>query len=378
MANETMTGWERFWAALSLQEKPDRVPVAPKIVGTVATFQGISQGEANRKQLFQDAFVKTFKDFGGWDAQCDYFTRTDYQHWLITMDPVRILVPGFDRPDDNMIMVEECEFMNYEDYDRIIEEGYKKFWYDDLIFRVTGWKPEDVPKNTEFLWKNLTKEAEVWQQELGLEAAYGGVIQTPFFLLSLGRSLIRFTEDLYYKPEKVEKAIQRMTDDFTVDLLNSVKQSGKKSVLIIEERAGAALYPLRIFERFFWQYTKKMVDTLWSEGIVSVFHVDTDWGKNIPYFKELPKGSFCLQLDSTTDMIAARKTLGNHGSLWGDIPATLMSLGSSQEVRDYCKRLVKEVGYDGGFILGTGCDLPIDCKPENFRTMLEVAKESFY
>lgn len=78
-------------------------------------------------------------------------------------------------------------------------------------------------------------------------------------------------------------------------------------------------------------------------------------------------------LDSTTDMIAAKELLQGHAMFWGDIPPSLQTLGTPEEVADYCKRLIDEVGYEGGFILGTGCDTPPDCKPENLRAIVDTA-----
>jgi uroporphyrinogen-III decarboxylase len=56
----------------------------------------------------------------------------------------------------------------------------------------------------------------------------------------------------------------------------------------------------------------------------------------------------------------------------GDVPASLLSLGKADEVRDYCKRLIDEIGRGGGFMLTTGCECPIDVKPENLRAMVET------
>jgi len=60
--------------------------------------------------------------------------------------------------------------------------------------------------------------------------------------------------------------------------------------------------------------------------------------------------------------------------IYGDLPAAMLSHGKPEEVEAYCKKLIDEVGRDGGFILGSGCAVPPDCKPENFRMMLETAK----
>jgi len=43
-------------------------------------------------------------------------------------------------------------------------------------------------------------------------------------------------------------------------------------------------------------------------------------------------------------------------------------------VASYCRRLIDEVGADGGFILGSGCSVPPDVEPENFRSLIEAAK----
>jgi uroporphyrinogen-III decarboxylase len=60
--------------------------------------------------------------------------------------------------------------------------------------------------------------------------------------------------------------------------------------------------------------------------------------------------------------------------LKGDISAALMSIGKPEDVAAYSKRLIDEVGADGGFILGTGCSVPPDAKFENLRAMVETGK----
>jgi hypothetical protein len=62
--------------------------------------------------------------------------------------------------------------------------------------------------------------------------------------------------------------------------------------------------PLKIFERFWWSYTQKIVDAFHSEGIMLTFHLDMRWDKNIHYFKELPRKSIMIELDGTTNIFA--------------------------------------------------------------------------
>ena len=56
------------------------------------------------------------------------------------------------------------------------------------------------------------------------------------------------------------------------------------------------------------------------------------------------------------------------------MPAALLSIGKPEDVEAYCRKLIDEVGGDGGFILGSGCSVPADARPENFRAMIETGK----
>ena len=88
----------------------------------------------------------------------------------------------------------------------------------------------------------------------------------PFFTLSLMRSMVAFTKDLYYNPDPVERAIKRMTADVIASQIPLAKMFGLGTLLITEERASAYIYPPRVFERFWWPYTKQIVNAFWSEG----------------------------------------------------------------------------------------------------------------
>ena len=160
--------------------------------------------------------------------------------------------------------------------------------------------------------------------------------------------------------------------------LKAIELSGTKAIEYTDERASAYMFPLKIFERFWLPYAIEFVEAMWSKGVVTVLHCDTNWIKNIPYFKEFPKGSLCVQFDSTTPMREAKEILGDHIQYWGDVPATLLAYGQPDEVTAYCKDLIKDVGYDGGFVLTAACETPPDCKKENFEAMLEAARSSKY
>jgi len=372
MARETMTSKERVEAALRL-EKPDRVPIVPALMVAAAShLAGVSRAQVCADvNVAIDALLKVFDDFGGWDAI--WQPVPDVPHLFQLILPMKIKVPGIDLPDNYVMQILEEEVLKPEDYDKIAEMGWFKFHTEDCIFRVCDTTPEDVTKWAIEAFAAMSRvTAEV--EKRGVSLLLGSAAMHPFFTLSLGRSMVKFTEDLYYSPEKLERALKRLTAEFIQSTITACKVSGTKVGNCTEERASAFYYPLWVFERFWWPYTMEIVDAMWSEGLVTLFHMDTPWDKNIPYFKKLPRGSYILELDSTTDIFAAKEVVRGHGIIHGDVPAALYSLGKPEDMEAYVKKLIDEVGGDGGYILGDGCSTAADAKPENFRAMLETAK----
>ena len=80
-----------------------------------------------------------------------------------------------------------------------------------------------------------------------------------------------------------------------------------------------------------------------------------------------------VRLDKT-DIFRAKEILGDHLCIEGNVPATLLQMGSVQDVKDHCKKLIDVVGKGGGYILGPRSSTD-EVKPENLKTMIEFTKE---
>lgn len=370
MLKEVMTPAERMEAAINL-EQPDRVPICPLIgVPSAAGMLGLNLGELHKdlnKAL--DALLKLFDEFGGWDG----WVAIPNSKLFYNLGGIGVKVPGVDLPDNYQIQFEEKEILKVEDYKTIAELGWKRFVKEEYLYRISDMRPEDLPNARNEFWKLAGRAAREWiKRKVGLRVSTSYL--HPFFTLSLQRSLIKFTEDLYYRPKLVEAALERMTDEMIGAGIYSTKRTGFKYIFISEERAEGSIYPLKIFERFWWPYTKKIVEAWNAEGIKVWLHLDHCWDMNLPYFKELPRASAIIDLDGLTDIFAAKKVLHDHLCIMSDVNASLLSLGTPNDVEVYCKKLIDKLGVDGGHILASGCEVPPNCKRENFRAMIETGK----
>ena len=117
---------------------------------------------------------------------------------------------------------------------------------------------------------------------------------------------------------------------------------------------------------------KETIKTFYNEGLICILHCDGNWTPMLKFFKNFPHQSCIVELDGETDIFEAKRILGDHLCIKGNVPATLLAFGSKDEVISYCERLIKIIGKDNGFILSSGCEVPINAKIENVKAMVET------
>ncbi len=366
-----MTPRERLEAAIALK-KPDRVPAAPLILQFAGRYGGITGEE----YLFDgekaaEAVDKTFYGLGGWDA---WPLFVPIQGHALTMRPIKYRFPGRELSLDSSYQVVEEPYMAIEDYDVIANEGYGTF-FKRLHHKVY---PDYTPEHLGPLRGKLKAEQlaniKRWADR-GIPTISGGMIQIPIDDLIQYRSMKELATDLFRRPDKVLKAIELMTPIVAETGKKGAQGSGALGVWLGGLRSNSSFLSMKQFEKFVLPSLVTIVHALVEAGLVVYLHFDQDWTPNLPYLKELPKGRCILATDGTTDLVKAKEILGDHMCLMGDVPSTLLALGTPQEVEDYCRQRIEIVGAGGGYILSSGCELPIDAKPENVKAMLESVEK---
>jgi len=73
-------------------------------------------------------------------------------------------------------------------------------------------------------------------------------------------------------------------------------------------------------------------------------------------------------------MRRAKEVLGGKACIAGNVPIALLTVGTPDDVRAYCKDLIDTVAGDGGFILGASGQTE-DVKIENVKAMVDFTKE---
>ena len=89
--------------------------------------------------------------------------------------------------------------------------------------------------------------------------------------------------------------------------------------------------------------------------------------------KDVPKGKVIWGFDAT-DMAQAKKILGDVACITGNVPLSLLELGTPAEVKDNVRKLIDTAGKNGGYIMMNGAVID-KAKIENVKAMIDFTKQ---
>jgi uroporphyrinogen-III decarboxylase len=358
--------YNRIRTAISLG-KPDRVPVVLMADAFCANHLGVKLSEyCMDVELSNITQMKSLTSLGEIDGvEKPHVNALQFSAvWLSKMK-----IPGRDLPEGVLWQVDEAELMTAEDYDTIIDKGYKQFFVNFCKTKLSskGDVLEAVQKVYDFMPRAIKN-----YESAGTGVCCPVLTGLPYDAFTGGRTMAKFTRDVFKMPDKVQAAMDVMMIDLLAGLRQQIRTYKPFGVWLSGMRAASEFVSPKIWQRMVFPYIKKIVNTIVEEGAYVFLHFDSNWERDLEYFKELPKGKCAFGSDHATDIFKLKKVLGDHMCIKGDVPASLLTLGTPDEVYNYCTRLISEIG-PSGYILAQGCDIPANAKVENVKAMICAA-----
>ena len=126
------------------------------------------------------------------------------------------------------------------------------------------------------------------------------------------------------------------------------------------------------FNKFYWPTLKKVLLGLVEEGIMPLCFAEGTYNSRLDIIADFPAGMVAWYFDQT-DMHKAKDVLKNKACILGNVPTSIMSTGTPDQVTAYCKDLVDYCGKGGGFMLTNGAMVDVTAD-ENIRAMLDSVK----
>jgi uroporphyrinogen-III decarboxylase len=387
---------------------PDRVPVEMSFGYFPARYTGIPCSVVYYDPpRWLAAFKKTVVDFE--PDGLFYIQALSPGKALETLDPKTSRWPGHGVPENHGNQAIEGEWMKADEYDLLMNdptdftlrvylprtvgsmEAFAKF--PQLSAGVFGFQgamslaewlaaPETAAAierlqkagSESLAWRKsipvLSKEVEA----LGFPVGGMGAGGAPFDqVMNTLRGMQGTMLDMYRQPDKLLELIDSFLQKSLKRIAQMPRSNDAPRVFMATHRGSDGFMNLKQFETFYWPGLKKVILGVIDKGMVPAIFFEGNWTARLEYLLELPRGKVLAHFDST-DIFRAKEVLKDHICIRGNVPGSLLTAGSPQDVKDYVKKLIDVVGKGGGLIVCPRV-VPDEATPENLHAMIDFTKE---
>jgi hypothetical protein len=223
-------------------------------------------------------------------------------------------------------------------------------------------------------WMGMVMEVGAAATAAGYPGTFGGLAKAPFDTLG---DTLRGTRgimmDMFQRPDKLQAAMERLVPLVIDSAIQMCELSGMPLVFFPLHKGADGFMSSNQYETFYWPTLKKVVMALANEGILSVLFAEGSYNQRLEIVSDLPKAAVAWYFDQT-DIIRAKKILGDKCCIIGNVPTSLLMTGTPQDVKEHCRKLIEACAPGGGYILAAGANID-EGDPENLRALMAAAKE---
>ena len=367
-----MTSIERVNKHMNLEE-PDRVGIAP-----LGGFYRAPLANMSIEEFLMDpdkadeAFEYGFKKHGGIDmAETGFLLAqylgpmpggfsTFYLDWHL---PGRERDP-YDIPNLNERAKEE-PLMTEDDYDLILKHGFHRFF----SFKRAG--VGDLALLASH-GPRVGQLARKWWEQYKVPTMIDSMMDQPIGTIARLRGTTNFLLDLRRHPDKMLEVLDIASEAGICYSLALAERVHATTLILGSSSLSADFVSPKIFEKFALPFILRSAWAAVEAGYRLQYHFDTNWTPLLPYMKDLPPKSGFYHMDERTDIFEAKKILGDHLCLLGNLKPSLFTFGTEDEVEYQVKEIIDRCGGGGGLIVSS--ELPADAKFELVDKMIQTVK----
>ncbi len=211
-------------------------------------------------------------------------------------------------------------------------------------------------------------------RDFGYPDYFQGAAMPPFDVLSHSmRGMSGTMMDMFRQPDKLLEACEFILKKTLERPLPPPSENGYTRIFMTNTRGSDDFLSMKQFQTFYWPTFKKLVMALIKRGHTPCIFFEGKFTSRLEYLLEFPKGSILARFDST-DIFRAKDVLKDHICIEGNVPSSLLQVGTKEDVIAHCKKLIDYCGKGGGYILSPRSSTD-EVNPVNFKAMIEFTKE---
>jgi uroporphyrinogen-III decarboxylase len=208
----------------------------------------------------------------------------------------------------------------------------------------------------------------------GFPQYFQGAAMPPFDVISHSlRGMSGTMTDMFRRPDKLMEMCEFILEKTLERPLPLPNENGYIRIFMTNTRGSDDFLSMKQFQTFYWPTFKKLVMTLIERGATPCIFFEGNFTSRLEYLLEFPKGKLLARFD-TTDIFKAKEILKDHVCIEGNVPSSLLQVGTVEQVKEHCKKLIDVVGKGGGYILAPRSSTD-EVNPANLKAMIEFTKE---
>ena len=206
---------------------------------------------------------------------------------------------------------------------------------------------------------------------IGDEVFIVPVIGAPFTTSAALRGTDVFIKELYTDPELVH-TVMKVATQSAKNLIDAYVRVGGVPVTV-EPVATGSMISEKHFREFVLPYLKEVYAHIHSHGLPGVLHICGKTKRVIKCMVE--SGADVLSIDDI-DLLEAKEMVGEKVCLMGNVsPADGMLKGNPDIIGSMVKECISKASKNPrGFIVATGCEVPIKTPHGNMVAFLEAGR----
>ncbi|MBN1453832.1 MAG: hypothetical protein JW963_22650 [Anaerolineales bacterium] len=311
-------------------------------------------------------------------------------------------------PDHLAIQAVEGEYMRADEYKDFIADP-TAFWLKQYLPRAYGalaplamlpdfprisesvdtidlLVPFGLPPFQEMLHKMMEAGNELMKtlgavgQTGAMVAAEGfpsmglNIVKTPFdYLGDTLRGTKGILMDMYRRPNDLLAACEAYVPVLIKSIVSASDRTGAPAALYVLHKGADAFMSQEQFEKFYWPTWKQVMLALYEEGITSYLFIEGTYNNRLENLAEMPEKSLVCHFDKS-DMRRVKEVLSDKFIIAGNVPASLMAAGTTDEVRAYCADLVELFEDTPAYIMAHGCYFE-NTTDEKMRAFMDAVKK---
>jgi uroporphyrinogen decarboxylase len=349
-----MTSLERIRCA-ARRQPVDRVPVAPYMGNHGARVAGVRIGEYCRSgRLMAQAQYRAWEIYG--------------QDVLVAQSDGYYIAEGFG------VQVE-----HYDDSTPTL----KRPAVGDLgeAHRLRLPDPRQDGRMPVYL-EAIRRLTEMTRGQAAVRAPGTGPFSLASYLLGTEQFLVELAmadRDPGGAGERTLQRLMELSTDAAIAFARACLEAGAHLVQAGDSLASLDMISPATYRKWAWPSERRFFTTVnplaERVGAVTILHI---CGNMTPVLELMADtGAHILELDHKVSLRTAKERVGGRVCLLGNLdPVEVLWRGTPEVVAQSARQAIADAGASSGFILGSGCEVPVAAPPENLKAMIAAPQKA--